>query len=250
MSRERDTTHFGYQEIPRGEKTSRVRNVFDSVAGQYDLMNDLMSMGLHRLWKRMAISLLSPQPGEVALDLAAGTGDLSAALAGRVGEEGHVISSDINAAMLGLGRDRLIDRGVVANVSWALANAEKLPFADASFDLVSIGFGLRNVTDQRAALVEMHRVLRPGGRALVLEFSRPVLPALSPVYDWYSFNVLPTLGRWVAGDADSYRYLAESIRMHPDQESLRGLMETAGFERCQYFNLSGGIVAIHRGYRV
>lgn len=250
MSHDPDSTHFGYEEIPRGEKTRRVRGVFDSVAGQYDLMNDLMSMGLHRLWKRMAISLLSPQPGEVALDLAAGTGDLTAALARHVGEDGHVVSSDINAAMLDLGRDRLIDRGIVGNLSWVLADAEKLPFADGSFDAVSIGFGLRNVTDQRAALAEMHRVLRPGGRALVLEFSRPVLPALSPVYDWYSFNVLPALGRWVAGDSDSYRYLAESIRMHPDQESLRELMTAAGFQRCQYFNLSGGIVAIHRGYRV
>lgn len=250
MSRDPETTHFGFEEVPREQKPARVRGVFDSVAGQYDLMNDLMSMGLHRLWKRMAISLLAPQPGEHALDLAAGTGDLSAALAKRVGRDGHVVSSDINAAMLGRGRDRLIDQGVVGNVAWVLADAEKLPFAGTAFDAVSIGFGLRNVTDQRAALAEMHRVLRPGGRALVLEFSRPVVPALAPLYDWYSFNVLPTLGRYVAGDADSYRYLAESIRMHPDQQSLRELMEAAGFRRCQYFNLAGGIVAIHRGYRV
>ncbi len=247
---DRNTTHFGYEQVARDRKSERVRDVFASVAPRYDLMNDLMSLGLHRIWKRLAMSLLAPAPGEAVLDLAAGTGDLTEQLVRRVGDTGRVVMSDINEAMLGRGRDRLLDHGLARGVDYVLADAEHLPFASGSFDAVCIGFGLRNVTDQRAALTEMHRMLRPGGRALVLEFSRPVLPGLTPLYDWYSFNVLPQLGRWVAGDADSYRYLAESIRMHPDQATLRELMQQSGFARCQYYNLTGGIVAIHRGYRI
>lgn len=241
------TTHFGYQDIPRDEKEARVGAVFDSVADNYDLMNDLMSMGVHRLWKHFALELAGVRPGEHALDLAGGTGELAIGMARRAGDEGRVVLSDINAAMLANGRDRLANEGVVG-VETALANAEALPFADNSFDCVTMGFGLRNVTDKQAALNEMNRVLAPGGRALVLEFSKPVVPGLSKLYDIYSFSVLPFLGRAVANDEESYRYLAESIRMHPDQDTLRGMMETAGLVRCSVHNLSGGIVAIHRGY--
>jgi demethylmenaquinone methyltransferase/2-methoxy-6-polyprenyl-1,4-benzoquinol methylase len=242
-------TDFGYQRVPWNEKQRRVRGVFDSVARNYDLMNDLMSGGAHRLWKEFTLSLTHLRPGQRALDVAGGTGDLTTGLARQVGKSGLVILSDINAAMLGEGRDRLIDDGIVGNVSCVLANAEKLPFADSSFDCVTIGFGLRNVTDKTAALAEMRRVLRPGGQLLVLEFSHPVVPLLKPLYDLYSFRVLPLLGKIVARDEDSYRYLAESIRMFPDQESLVGLMSQAGLEDCRYHNLSGGIVAVHRGYR-
>jgi demethylmenaquinone methyltransferase/2-methoxy-6-polyprenyl-1,4-benzoquinol methylase len=242
-------TDFGYQRVPWNEKQRRVRGVFDSVARNYDLMNDLMSGGAHRLWKEFTLSLTHLRPGQRALDVAGGTGDLTTGLARQVGKTGLVILSDINAAMLGEGRDRLIDDGIVGNVSCVLANAEKLPFADSSFDCVTIGFGLRNVTDKAAALAEMRRVLRPGGQLLVLEFSHPVVPLLKPLYDLYSFRVLPLLGKIVAKDEDSYRYLAESIRMFPDQESLVGLMSQAGLEDCRYHNLSGGIVAVHRGYR-
>jgi demethylmenaquinone methyltransferase/2-methoxy-6-polyprenyl-1,4-benzoquinol methylase len=242
-------TDFGYQRVPWNEKQRRVRGVFDSVARNYDLMNDLMSGGAHRLWKEFTLSLTHLRPGQRALDVAGGTGDLTTGLARQVGKSGLVILSDINAAMLGEGRDRLIDDGIVGNVSCVLANAERLPFADSSFDCVTIGFGLRNVTDKAAALAEMRRVLRPGGQLLVLEFSHPVVPLLKPLYDLYSFRVLPLLGKIVAKDEDSYRYLAESIRMFPDQESLVGLMSQAGLEDCRYHNLSGGIVAVHRGYR-
>ncbi len=241
-------TDFGFERVPWDEKQSRVRGVFDSVAHNYDLMNDLMSGGAHRLWKEFTLSLANLHPGQRALDVAGGTGDLTAGLAKQVGKTGVVILSDINAAMLGEGRDRMLDAGVVGNVSCVLANAEKLPFKDSSFDCVTIGFGLRNVTDKRAALVEMRRVLKPGGQVLVLEFSRPV-PLLKPLYDLYSFRVLPLLGKLVAKDEESYRYLAESIRMHPDQETLLGLLRDAGLEDCRYHNLSGGIVAVHRGYR-
>jgi len=243
------TTDFGYEKVAWEEKRSRVRGVFDSVAGNYDLMNDLMSGGMHRLWKRFALDLANLRPGQRALDVAGGTGDLAAGLARQVGERGLVVLTDINAAMLGRGRDRLTDRGLVANLAYAQANAEKLPFADASFDCVTIGFGLRNVTDKARALASMQRVLRPGGQLLVLEFSHPVAPGLKPLYDAYSFRVLPLLGRVVAHDASSYRYLAESIRMHPDQETLLGMMRDAGLEDCRYHNLMGGIVAVHRGYR-
>jgi demethylmenaquinone methyltransferase/2-methoxy-6-polyprenyl-1,4-benzoquinol methylase len=242
-------THFGFEQIPAAEKAGRVRDVFDSVAGRYDLMNDLMSFGVHRLWKRLTIELAGVRPGQRVLDLAAGTGDLTRQLAARAGAAGTVISSDINAAMLGRGRDRLLDRGVTGNIVYVQANAERLPFAADSFDLVTIGFGLRNVTDKARALASMQRVLRPGGRLLVLEFSKPTPPLLAKAYDGYSFRLLPLIGRLVARDEKSYRYLAESIRMHPDQESLKGMMQQAGFERCDYLNLSAGIVALHRGYK-
>jgi len=247
---EKETTHFGYQQVPVDEKVGRVRQVFDSVASRYDLMNDLMSLGVHRIWKRQTVALAGVRRGQQVLDLASGTGDLAERFAGIVGADGAVVMSDINAAMLTQGRDRLIDKGRVGNLHFALANAELLPFASGSFDCVTIGFGLRNVTHKEWALAEMQRVLRPGGRALILEFSHPTTRALSRVYDLYSFSVLPNLGRLIAKDAESYQYLAESIRMHPDQETLRAMMEEAGFERCDYFNLSGGIVAIHRGYKL
>jgi demethylmenaquinone methyltransferase/2-methoxy-6-polyprenyl-1,4-benzoquinol methylase len=247
--RDRKTADFGYKDVPAAEKASHVRAVFDSVAGKYDLMNDLMSAGVHRLWKRFALGQTGLRPGQSALDVAGGTGDLAAGMAEQVGSRGLVVLSDINAAMLEVGRDRLLDRGLLRNVRFALANAECLPFADESFDCVTIGFGLRNVTDKPAALASMRRVLRPGGRLLVLEFSKPVLPGLKPVYDVYSFSVLPWLGRRVAGDSDSYRYLAESIRRFPDQETLSGMMREAGLEDCRHHNLSGGIVALHKGFR-
>jgi demethylmenaquinone methyltransferase/2-methoxy-6-polyprenyl-1,4-benzoquinol methylase len=243
------TADFGYKEVPAAEKAKHVRAVFDSVADKYDLMNDLMSAGVHRLWKRYALSQTGLRPGQSALDVAGGTGDLAAGMARQVGERGLVVLSDINAAMLEVGRNRLLDRGLMRNVRFSLANAECLPFDDASFDCVTIGFGLRNVTDKPAALASMRRVLRPGGRLLVLEFSKPVVPGLKPVYDVYSFSVLPWLGKRVAGDSDSYQYLAESIRRFPDQETLRGMMQDAGLEDCSYHNLSGGIVALHKGFR-
>jgi demethylmenaquinone methyltransferase/2-methoxy-6-polyprenyl-1,4-benzoquinol methylase len=240
---------FGYREVPADEKAKHVRAVFDSVAGKYDLMNDLMSAGVHRLWKRYTLSQTGLRPGQAALDVAGGTGDLAAGMARQVGERGLVVLSDINASMLEVGRDRLLDRGLMRNVRFSIANAECLPFEDESFDCVTIAFGLRNVTDKPAALASMRRVLRPGGRLLVLEFSKPVLPGLKPLYDVYSFSVLPWLGRRVAGDSDSYQYLAESIRRFPDQETLKGMMEAAGLEDCRYHNLSGGIVALHKGFR-
>jgi demethylmenaquinone methyltransferase/2-methoxy-6-polyprenyl-1,4-benzoquinol methylase len=243
------TVDFGYREVRADEKAKHVRAVFDSVAGKYDLMNDLMSAGVHRLWKRYALSQTGLRPGQAALDVAGGTGDLAAGMARQVGEGGLVVLSDINASMLEVGRDRLLDRGLMRNVRFAIANAECLPFEDESFDCVTIAFGLRNVTDKPAALASMRRVLRPGGRLLVLEFSKPVVPGLKPVYDAYSFSVLPWLGRRIAGDSDSYQYLAESIRRFPDQETLKGMMEAAGLEDCRYHNLSGGIVALHKGFR-
>lgn len=242
------TTHFGFRDVPLADKARHVREVFDSVADNYDLMNDLMSFGVHRLWKRFTIGMADLKPGQCVLDLAGGTGDLTRLMAPRVGREGLVVLSDINAAMLGNGRSQLLDKGISGNVDFAQANAEQLPFHDASFDLVTMAFGLRNVTDKQQALGSIFRVLRPGGRLLVLEFSRPVA-ALKPAYDFYSFSILPRLGRLVARDEASYRYLAESIRMHPDQQTLRSMMQQAGFENCDYHNLTGGIVAIHRGYK-
>ncbi|MBV9345223.1 MAG: class I SAM-dependent methyltransferase [Gammaproteobacteria bacterium] len=242
-------TDFGFERVAPAEKTRRVRGVFDSVADRYDLMNDLMSGGAHRLWKRFTLSVANLRRGQRALDVAGGSGDLAVGLARQVGAQGLVILSDINAAMLARGRDRLIDAGLVRQVRCVQADAAALPFPDHSFDCVTIGFGLRNVTDKPAALACMRRVLRPGGQLLVLEFSHPVLPGLAPLYDAYSFHVLPRLGRVVTGDADSYRYLAESIRMHPDQAQLLELMRAAGLEDCRYHNLSGGIVALHRGYK-
>ncbi|MGB5736565.1 MAG: bifunctional demethylmenaquinone methyltransferase/2-methoxy-6-polyprenyl-1,4-benzoquinol methylase UbiE [Thiohalocapsa sp.] len=244
------TTHFGYQEVPVGEKQERVRAVFDSVATRYDIMNDLMSMGIHRLWKRRAVEMAGVRRGQRVLDLAAGTGDLAEKFSKIVGPDGEVVMSDINEAMLGQGRSRLVDAGVVGNLDYAIANAEALPFGNDYFDCVTIGFGLRNVTNKQFALSEMFRVLRPGGRALVLEFSHPVIAPLARAYDLYSFSLLPVMGKLVAGDADSYRYLAESIRMHPDQETLLSMMEQAGLERCSFVNLTGGVVAIHRGYKI
>ncbi len=240
---------FGFEKVPWAQKAERVRAVFSSVAGKYDLMNDLMSFGAHRLWKHFTLSLTGLKAGQHALDVAGGTGDLALGLARQVGKTGHVVLSDINADMLFAGRDRLIDAGFAGNVECVLADAERLPCADDSFDCVTIGFGLRNVTDKAAALSSMYRVLKPGGQLLVLEFSTPVAPGLKPIYDAYSFGVLPRLGEWVAKDAASYRYLAESIRMHPNQETLLGMLDEAGFGQTRYHNLTGGIVAVHRGYK-
>ena len=241
------TTHFGYQQVPEDEKSRRVGDVFRSVASNYDLMNDLMSLGLHRVWKRFALEMSGVREGSRVLDVASGSGDLAAAFAKRVGPTGQVWMTDINAAMLAVGRDKLIDQGVFPPL--ALCDAEKLPFPSDRFDCVSVAFGLRNMTRKESALAEMARVTRPGGRVIVLEFSRPWKP-LSRAYDAYSFNVLPRLGRYVARDEAAYRYLAESIRMHPDQETLKAMMETAGLARVEYFNLAAGIVALHRGFKL
>jgi demethylmenaquinone methyltransferase/2-methoxy-6-polyprenyl-1,4-benzoquinol methylase len=242
------TTHFGFKQVPEEEKAGRVREVFDSVAGSYDLMNDVMSFGIHRIWKRIAVDMAAIRPGQHVLDLAGGTGDLSRLMAARAGKQGLVVLSDINAAMIREGRSRLLDHGVAGNVCFVQANAEQLPFPDNRFDCITIAFGLRNVTHKQAALEAMYHTLKPGGRLLILEFSRPHR-ALKPAYDFYSFNILPRFGKLIARDADSYRYLAESIRMHPDQQALKGMMEAAGFEDCDFHNLTGGIVAIHRGYK-
>jgi demethylmenaquinone methyltransferase/2-methoxy-6-polyprenyl-1,4-benzoquinol methylase len=239
-------THFGFEQVAEGEKAQRVAQVFSSVASRYDLMNDLMSLGLHRLWKVFTVETAAVRPGERVLDVAGGTGDLAKAFARRVGPTGEVWLTDINGAMLGVGRDRLADAGRLIPV--AQCDAEKLPFPDNHFDCVTVAFGLRNMTHKDRALAEMRRVLRPGGRLLVLEFSRVWKP-LSPAYDFYSFKVLPWLGQRVANDADSYRYLAESIRVHPDQDTLKRMMELAGLERVEFFNLSAGVVALHRGYK-
>jgi demethylmenaquinone methyltransferase/2-methoxy-6-polyprenyl-1,4-benzoquinol methylase len=240
-----DPTFFGYERVTPDEKTRRVRGVFDSVAGKYDLMNDLMSAGLHRLWKRFTVDVAGVRAGSRVLDLAGGTGDLARRFAQRTGPTGIVVLTDINGAMLVAGRDKLLDQGVV--LPTVQCNAEALPFPDRTFDCVSIGFGLRNVTHKERALAEMARVLAPGGVAVVLEFARVSGP-LAPAYDWYSFNVLPALGRLVANDSDSYRYLAESIRVHPDQQALKALMERSGFDRVDYYNLAAGVVALHAGY--
>jgi demethylmenaquinone methyltransferase/2-methoxy-6-polyprenyl-1,4-benzoquinol methylase len=240
-----DKTHFGFEEVAEREKAERVRGVFDSVADRYDLMNDLMSGGLHRLWKRFAVNATGVRAGMQVLDLAGGTGDLARLFADRVGSAGMVVLTDINGAMLARGRDRMVDTGRL--VPAVQCDAEKLPFVSNRFDCVSIAFGLRNVTHKEAALAEMARVLKPGGVAAVLEFSRVYAP-LAPAYDWYSFNVLPRLGRLVAGDDASYRYLAESIRMHPDQATLKAMMEQAGFGRVEVHNLTAGVVALHLGY--
>ena len=244
------TTHFGFETVNVEEKAERVRSVFDSVASRYDIMNDLMSFGIHRLWKHIAVDLAGVRSGMKVLDLASGTGDLASRFAGLVGPDGEVVMSDINLSMLEEGRKRMVDDGHAGNVDYMQIDAESIPFPDNSFHVVTIAFGLRNVTDKDQALREMYRVLKPGGRALVLEFSKPVSKPLEKLYDFYSFRALPLMGRFVARDADSYRYLAESIRMHPDQETLREMMEAAGFERCDYHNLTGGIVAVHRGFKL
>lgn len=246
---EQPTTHFGYRDVPVADKQKLVGQVFTSVARNYDLMNDLMSFGIHRLWKRHFVAVSGVRKGDRVLDLAGGTGDIAALLKPIVGEEGEVVVGDINAAMLGVGRDRLTDRGLVTGLRWAQLNAEALPFPDNSFDTVTMAFGLRNVTDKERALADIQRVLKPGGRTLVLEFSRVQGEMLSKLYDFHSFQVLPKLGRLFAGDADSYQYLAESIRKHPDQATLKAMMERAGFGRVDVRNLSLGIVAIHRGYK-
>lgn len=244
-----DTIDFGYQQVAKEEKQGLVANVFNSVAKKYDIMNDVMSFGIHRLWKRYTIDCSGVRTGMQVLDIAGGTGDLTAQFSRRVGPSGKVVLADINQAMLDVGRDKLRNMGIVGNVDYVQANAEELPFEDDRFDIITIAFGLRNVTDKQKALESMFRVLKPGGRLLVLEFSKPVPPMLSQAYDFYSFNVLPKMGQLIAGDAESYQYLAESIRMHPDQETLKGMMQQAGFEQVSYHNLTGGIVAMHRGFK-
>lgn len=247
--RDDNTTDFGFTRVDPAAKADMVRGVFDSVASRYDLMNDLMSGGVHRLWKRFTIELSAARPGQTILDIAGGTGDLAARFSQLVGADGQVILADINAAMLEVGRDRLIDKGATGNIEVVQADAQALPFEENSVDCITIAFGLRNVTDKNMALRSMLRVLRPGGRLLVLEFSKPTSPLLGKVYDQYSFQILPAIGRLIAQDADSYRYLAESIRKHPDQDTLLEMMEDAGFVECRYHNMTGGIVAVHQGFK-
>ena len=242
-------THFGFKQVAKDKKAAMVAEVFDSVAVKYDLMNDLMSMGIHRLWKRFTIDASGVRAGHRILDLAGGTGDLAAKFSRIVGPQGGVTLADINHAMLAVGRDKLRNMGLVNNINYVQADAEALPFPDNHFDIVTMAFGLRNVTEKQNALNSIFRVLKPGGRLLVLEFSKPTTEQLSKLYDWYSFNILPKMGQLVAGDAESYQYLAESIRMHPDQETLKGMFEEAGFEQCDYSNMTGGIVALHRGFK-
>lgn len=243
------TTHFGYRQVNTEDKVNLVADVFQSVAPKYDLMNDLMSLGMHRLWKQFTIQQASVRPGQRILDVAAGTGDLTKAFARLTGPTGQVVMTDINPAMLDTGRNRLINEGILGNVECVLANAECLPFADNDFDCITIAFGLRNVTDKEAALRSMYRVLKPGGKLLVLEFSHPTSPLLEKIYDAYSFHVIPALGKLIANDRDSYQYLVESIRMHPNQDTLKHMMQTAGFEDVNYYNLNGGIVALHKGFK-
>ncbi|AIT64239.1 bifunctional demethylmenaquinone methyltransferase/2-methoxy-6-polyprenyl-1,4-benzoquinol methylase UbiE [Coxiella burnetii] len=249
MNETEKSTHFGYQTVPTDQKTDKVKHVFESVAAKYDLMNDLMSLGIHRWWKAFAITQCRLRTGQRILDLAGGTGDLAKRISPLVGDEGEVVIADINAAMLNVGRRRLLDQGIFRNIQFIQADAEKLPFPNNFFDRIVIGFGLRNVTNQLAALQSMHRVIKPGGFVVILEFSKPTLAPLKAVYDAYSFQLLPRLGKLVAKDEESYRYLVESIRMHPDQEALLSKMTDARFEDCDYHNLSGGIVAVHRGYK-
>jgi demethylmenaquinone methyltransferase/2-methoxy-6-polyprenyl-1,4-benzoquinol methylase len=246
---ETNTTHFGFTEVPIHEKSNRVADVFHSVAHQYDIMNDVMSFGLHRLWKQFTIAQSGVRVGQKVLDVAGGTGDLSIAFSRKVGKTGHVILSDINEKMLQQGRDRLIGKGITDNVTFIQADAENLPFHDNQFDCLSIAFGLRNVTDKQRALESMYRVLKPGGRILILEFSKPVMPLLDKIYDTYSFKLIPKLGKWITKDEASYQYLVESIRMHPSQETLKNMMEKASFEDVNYSNLTGGVVALHKGFK-
>ncbi|MBA3535508.1 MAG: bifunctional demethylmenaquinone methyltransferase/2-methoxy-6-polyprenyl-1,4-benzoquinol methylase UbiE [Tatlockia sp.] len=249
MTDREKTTDFGFDSVAWDEKEKKVGAIFESVAKNYDLMNDLMSLGIHHLWKRFTVELSQVRSGQSVLDLAGGSGDLTRLLSKKVGAKGIVILADINASMLAVGRNRLLDQGLFSNIDFIQANAQTLPFADNSFHCITIGFGLRNVTDKDEALRSMYRVCKPGGKLMVLEFSTPTLPGLKPVYDWYSFNILPKIGQLFAKDASSYQYLAESIRMHPSQEGLKQMIEKAGFEDCHYHNLSGGIVALHIAYK-
>ncbi|MCJ8312930.1 MAG: bifunctional demethylmenaquinone methyltransferase/2-methoxy-6-polyprenyl-1,4-benzoquinol methylase UbiE [Saccharospirillaceae bacterium] len=242
-------THFGFKSVNVEEKQGKVAEVFHSVAAKYDIMNDVMSFGVHRLWKRFTIELSGVRVGQTVLDIAGGTGDLAYKFSKKVGPTGKVVLADINDSMLKVGRDKLTDRGVINNMEFVQANAQYLPFEDNTFDLITIAFGLRNVTDKDMALESMFRVLKPGGRLLVLEFSKTNNPVLSKIYDTYSFSILPKLGQLIANDSESYKYLAESIRMHPDQETLKSMMQNAGFERCSYHNMTGGVVALHKGYK-
>ena len=249
VSSKQTTTHFGFTDVPLENKQRLVADVFDSVAVKYDLMNDLMSAGVHRLWKRFTIEKSGARDGGKILDLAGGTGDLAALFSPIIGDNGEVVLADINDSMLKVGRDRMIDRGLINNISFAQVNAESLPFEENYFDCITIAFGLRNVTDKQKSLNSMYRVLKPGGRLLVLEFSKPTSELFGKIYDAYSFNLLPKIGKWITGDEDSYRYLAESIRMHPDQETLKSMFELAEFEDCEFHNLTGGVVALHRGFK-
>lgn len=249
LENDKETTHFGYREVSVAEKGNLVSQVFHSVAAKYDLMNDAMSFGLHRLWKHFTLKEAAVRPGQIILDVASGTGDLACAFAKIVGQTGKVVMSDINDAMLTMGRDKLADAGIVGNVECIQADAENLPFVDNYFDCITIAFGLRNVTNKSKALSSMYRVLKPGGKLLILEFSQTQVPILNKVYDIYSFKIIPKLGEIISKDKASYQYLVESIRMHPDQETLKTMMLTAGFDEVDYFNLSGGIVALHKGYK-
>lgn len=244
-----DMTDFGFKQVKREQKQTMVADVFHSVAAKYDVMNDLMSLGIHRIWKRFTIDASGVKPGQRVLDLAGGTGDLTAKFSRMVGDKGEVVLADINHSMLEVGKHKLINKGLIKNIKYVQANAEALPFPDNHFDVITIAFGLRNVTDKDKALRSMFRVLKPGGRLLVLEFSKPTSETLSKVYDAYSFHLLPKMGSLVANDSESYQYLAESIRMHPDQDTLEGMMKTAGFEQTSYNNLTGGIVALHKGFK-
>jgi demethylmenaquinone methyltransferase/2-methoxy-6-polyprenyl-1,4-benzoquinol methylase len=249
MSIEKKTIDFGFSEVAIEDKVKKVKGIFDSVANNYDIMNDVMSLGIHRLWKRYTVELSGIRPGNIVLDLAGGTGDLTKEFAKRVGKSGKVVLADINESMVRVGRDRLTDAGIIGNVEYVISNAEALNFADNSFDLVTIAFGLRNVTDKDKALNEICRVLKPGGQLMVLEFSKVTQPLMAKAYDFYSFNILPKLGKFIANDEQSYQYLAESIRMHPDQETLKNMMLSAGFDKAEYINMSNGIVALHRGWK-
>lgn len=249
MIRQKKTTHFGFEAVDWNEKEKKVADVFKSVASRYDQMNDLMSLGIHHLWKRFTVELSQVRPGQTVLDLAGGSGDLTRLISQKVGGKGHVILADINADMITIGRHRLIDAGLIKNISYVQGNAQLLPFSDNSFHCIVMGFGLRNVTDKEEALGSMFRTCKPGGKLMILEFSTPNVFGLKPIYDWYSFHVLPKLGHFFANDAASYQYLAESIRMHPDQKELKAMIEMAGFEDCHFHNLSGGIVALHIAYK-
>lgn len=249
MPNQKNNTHFGFKNVAWDEKQKLVGEVFHSVANKYDIMNDLMSLGVHRIWKNYAVELCNILPGQIILDLAGGSGDLSKLICKKIGKEGKVYLADINSSMLNVGRNKLIDNGYIKNIEFVQANAENLPFANNIFNCITIAFGLRNVTDKLKALKSMYQVIKPGGKVMVLEFSTPIFPGLKPIYDWYSFTLLPKIGGIVAEDEESYKYLAESIRMHPNQEDLKSMIEEAGFEDCRYHNLSGGIVAIHIAYK-